>query len=58
MSYRQYKYLVLPFNLINASITFQRLINDMLHKYLNNFVITYLDNILIDTNKGQEHHLR
>jgi hypothetical protein len=29
-----------------------------LHEYLDDFVITYLDNILIDTNKGREHYLR
>jgi len=35
------------FGLKNALATFQRLINDMLREYLNDFVITYLDDILI-----------
>jgi len=35
------------FELKNAPATFQRLINDTLREYLNDFVITYLDDILI-----------
>ncbi len=35
------------FGLKNAPATFQRLINDMLREYLDDFVITYLDDILI-----------
>jgi Reverse transcriptase (RNA-dependent DNA polymerase) len=58
MRYRQYEYLVLLFELTNASTIFQRLINNTLHEYLDNFVIAYLDDILIDTDKGQEHYLR
>jgi len=35
------------FELKNASVTFQRLINNTLKEYLDDFVITYLDDILI-----------
>jgi len=35
------------FGLKNAPATFQRLINDTLREYLDDFAITYLDNILI-----------
>ncbi len=35
------------FELKNASVTFQRLINDTLREYLDDFVITYLNDILI-----------
>jgi len=35
------------FELKNASVIFQRLINDMLREYFNNFIIIYLNNILI-----------
>ena len=45
--YRHYKYTVMLFGLKNAPATFQRLINDMLREYLDDFVITYLDDILI-----------
>jgi Reverse transcriptase (RNA-dependent DNA polymerase) len=30
----------------------------MFHKYLDDFIITYLDDILIDIDKGRKHHLR
>jgi hypothetical protein len=42
-----YKYTVMLFELKNAPVTFQRLINDTLREYLNDFAITYLDDILI-----------
>ncbi len=45
--YRHYKYTVMLFGLKNAPVTFQRLINDMLREYLDDFAITYLDDILI-----------
>jgi len=35
------------FGLKNAPATFQRLINDTLREYLDDFAITYLDDILI-----------
>jgi len=44
------------FGLKNAPITFQRLINDMLREYLNDFVITYLDDILIYSDDLKMHH--
>jgi Reverse transcriptase (RNA-dependent DNA polymerase) len=44
--------------LTNAPATFQRLINNILHEYFDDFIITYLNDILINTNKGQEYHLR
>jgi len=47
MRYKHYEYIVMSFKLENVLITFQRLINNMLREYLNDFVITYLDNILI-----------
>ena len=45
--YRLYKYLVIPFGLTNAPVTFQALINDTLRELLNEGVLAYLDNILI-----------
>ncbi len=46
----------MPFGLKNAPATFQRLINDMLREYLNDFVITYLDDILIYSDDLKTHH--
>jgi len=53
--YRHYKYTVMLFELKNASATFQRLINDTLREYLDDFAITYLDNILIYSDNLEMH---
>jgi len=45
----------MPFGLKNALVTFQRLINDTLREYLNDFAITYLDDILIYSNDLEMH---
>jgi len=54
--YGHYKYTVMSFGLKNAPVTFQRLINDTLREYLNDFVITYLDDILIYSDDLKMHH--
>ncbi len=54
--YEHYEYIIMLFGLKNASVTFQRLINNMLREYLNDFVIIYLDNILIYSDNLETHH--
>jgi len=44
------------FELKNALIIFQRLINNTLREYLNDFAITYLNNILIYSDDLKMHH--
>ena len=58
--WRLYQFNIMPFDLTNAPATFQKLINYILHDYLNNFVVVYLDNILVysDTFKEYLNHLR
>src|SRR6266540_427080 len=48
------------FELTNAPATFQRLMNYVLHDYLNDFVVVYLDNILVCSDTFEEYlaHLR
>ena len=43
----KYEFCVIFFDFINASTTFQNIINDILRFFLNKFVIVYLNNILI-----------
>jgi len=43
------------FGLKNAPVTFQRLINDTLREYLDDFVITYLNDILIYSDDLEMH---
>ncbi|KAK3548499.1 hypothetical protein QTP70_013345 [Hemibagrus guttatus] len=55
-----YKYLVMPYGLSNAPRVFQAFINEIFKDLINNYVITYIDNILIySTSYGNHiHHVR
>ncbi len=44
------------FKLKNILVIFQKLINDILRKYFDNFVIIYLNDILIYLNNLKTHH--
>ncbi len=60
IKYDTYKYLIMFFELINESSTFQNFMNDTLMNYLNEFVIAYLDDIIVYSNSKKEHiqHVR
>ncbi len=45
----------MSFDLINASITFQIFVNNVLRRYLNQFIIVYLDDILVYSKMKKEH---
>jgi len=47
MRYEHYEYIIMSFELKNAPVIFQWLINNTLREYLDDFVITYLNDILI-----------
>jgi hypothetical protein len=53
--YEQYEYRVMSFELANASTTFQSYINFVLRKFLNVFVVIYLNDILIYSQNEEEH---
>ena len=50
-----YEYLVMPMGLTNAPASWQRLIDEVLHEYLFDFVVVYLDDILIYSGSIEEH---
>jgi len=55
-----YEYLIMSFDLINASVTFQTFVNNVLRRYLNQFIIVYLNDILVYLKTKKEHvqHVR
>ena len=45
--YRLFKYLIIFFKLINALVLEQKFINNLFKNILNNYIIIYLNDILI-----------
>lgn len=53
--YGHFEWKVLPFGLTNAPATFQALMNDILRPYLDDFVVVYLDDILVYSKTADDH---
>jgi hypothetical protein len=58
--YGHFKYTVMPFGLTNALAVFQHLMNDIFWEYMDEFVMVYLDDILIFSKEQETHdkHVR
>ncbi len=55
IKYDTYKYLIMFFELINESFTFQNFMNNTLMNLLNEFVVAYLDDFIVYSNIKKEH---
>jgi hypothetical protein len=53
--YGHYEYIVMSFGLMNAPAVFMEAMNRMLHEYLDDFIIVFLDDILIYSKSEEEH---
>ena len=53
--YGHYKYLVMPFGVINAPGGFMDYINKVFHPYLDSFVVVFINDILVYSKTRQEH---
>jgi len=58
--YEYYEFVMMPFGLINAPVAFMDLINRVFKPYLDQFVVVFIDDILVYLRTPEEHshHLR
>jgi hypothetical protein len=55
IKYGHFEYNVMPFGLTNTPTIFQHLMNDVFREFLDNFVVCYLDDILVFSKNKEEH---
>jgi len=53
--YYHFEYVVMPFGLTNVLIIFQHLMNDVFYEYLDDFVVYYINDIVIFSKNMEDH---
>ena len=58
--YGHYDFVVMPFELTNALANFMRMMNNIFSRYLDNFILVFIDDIIFYSKNKKEHeeHLR
>ena len=55
MKYGHYNFVVMSFGLTNAPTNFMRMMNNIFSKYLDMFLLVFIDDILVYSKSEEEH---
>ena len=60
MRYKNYEFVLMSFRLKNAPTKFMCMMNNIFSKYMDKFVVVFIDDILVYSKNKEEHkeHLR